>query len=144
MTIAPPPLPRRPAVGCPAPLRRRPGGDRPHRRAVAADQWLLPTPCEDWETRALTNHVVGGLHMFATALAGGDGAQGVDADWLGADPGSAFAAAARVAGSAWHAPDAPYRVLNISLGPIPGRMAVVIHLTEVLVHGVGPGRGHRT
>lgn len=29
--------------------------------AVAPDEWALPTPCERWEARELTNHLVGGL-----------------------------------------------------------------------------------
>jgi uncharacterized protein (TIGR03086 family) len=103
--------------------------------AVAPDEWALPTPCERWEARELTNHLVGGLHMFATALAGGDGSPDHDTDWLGADPAAAYAAAAPVALAAWRGPVALDHVLRISLGPIPGRMAIVIHLTEVVVHG---------
>jgi uncharacterized protein (TIGR03086 family) len=103
--------------------------------AVAPDQWALPTPCEQWEVRELTNHFVGGLHMFATALAGGDGSPNHDTDWLGADPAAAYGAAAPVALAAWREPVALDQVLRISLGPIPGRMAIVIHLTEIVVHG---------
>ena len=98
--------------------------------------WSAPTPCPDWDARALTNHLVGGLRMFATAVAGGDGAAGFDVDWLGDDPKAAYRDAAPGASAAWHADGALDGVVRISLGPIPGRLAAVVHLTEIVVHGV--------
>jgi uncharacterized protein (TIGR03086 family) len=81
-----------------------------HRRAVdgwiarvadvSADQWDLPTPCADWNVRALVNHVVGESLWTAPLLEGrridqvGDQ---FDGDVVGDDPAGA---ASRAAGQA--------------------------------------------
>ena len=56
---------------------------------VAADQWRLPTPCTEWDVRALVNHVVGEDYWTRPLLQGltitevGDR---FDGDLLGDDP----------------------------------------------------------
>jgi uncharacterized protein (TIGR03086 family) len=104
--------------------------------AIGDDQWTQPTPCPDWDVRAVTNHLVGGLRLFAQALAGGVGFSEGDVDWLDDDPKHAYREAARVVGAAWHDTGALDQTLTISLGPVPGQLAAVIHLTELVVHGV--------
>jgi len=104
-------------------------------RGVAADQWVLSTPCPEWDVRALVNHLVGGLRLFTAALTGMPAADH-DSDWLGMDPVAAWTAAAAADAAAWRHPGALDGTLEISLGPVPGALGGVIHVTEIITHGV--------
>ncbi|MEU2034932.1 TIGR03086 family metal-binding protein [Nocardia amamiensis] len=104
--------------------------------AVEVAGLAAPTPCRDWDVRAVLNHTVGGMHVFAAALSGTDAGAEHDSDWLGGDPQGAYAAAAEVDRAAWHRPGALDGTVGISLGELPGHAAALVHLTEVLVHGV--------
>jgi uncharacterized protein (TIGR03086 family) len=104
---------------------------------IRPDQWGLPTPCTGWDVRAECNHLVGGLRIFAAQLQG----QPLDADhdttdWLGVEPAAAYASAARADAAAWREPGATDTVFDLAFGQAPGQMALVVHLTEVLVHGL--------
>ena len=60
------------------------------------DQLTLPTPCDDWDVRALLNHIVSGPASFAARASG----KTVDpsapkGDVLGNDPAAAFREARR-------------------------------------------------
>jgi uncharacterized protein (TIGR03086 family) len=103
---------------------------------VDDDRLVAPTPCSDWDVRGVLNHVVGGMHLFATAVTGMDAGAAYEDDWLGSDPQSAYAAAAEVDRAAWHRPDALTGTVHISLGDLPGSAAATVHLTELVVHGV--------
>ena len=56
--------------------------------AIGAEQWGKPTPCEGWDVRELTNHVVAG-NYWAAELAAGKTIEAVgtalDGDVLGDD-----------------------------------------------------------
>lgn len=103
---------------------------------IGADQWTAQTPCAGWDVRAVLNHTVGGMHIFAAELTGQPAAAEHEADWLGDDPQGRFASAAETDRAAWRRPDSLAGSVTISLGRLPGPMAAVVHLTEVLVHGV--------
>ncbi|MBF6078993.1 TIGR03086 family metal-binding protein [Nocardia beijingensis] len=103
--------------------------------AVAGAGLTAPTPCRDWDVRAVLNHTVGGMHLFAAALSGTDAGADHESDWLGGDPQGAYAAAAEVDRAAWHRPGALEGTVGISLGELPGPAAALVHLTELLVHG---------
>ena len=103
---------------------------------IGEHQWEAGTPCPDWDVRALTNHLVGGLRIYTAELTGAEPGKAHEDDWLGADPAGEYADAARRVRTAWRAPGAMDAVLHLSVGPVPAPMAAVIQLTEVVVHGL--------
>ncbi|MFF0340280.1 TIGR03086 family metal-binding protein [Kribbella sp. NPDC004875] len=67
---------------------------------VAADQWSAPTPCSDWDVRALVNHVVGEERWTVPLMEGRTIAEvgnTLDGDLLADDPAGAATYAAREA-----------------------------------------------
>lgn len=68
--------------------------------SVEDARWSDPTPCSDWDVRALVNHVVGEELWSAPLLDGStvkDVGDRFDGDLLGPDPGSTAAEAAAAA-----------------------------------------------
>ena len=105
--------------------------------AVPADRWSAPSLCAGWSLRAEANHLVGGLRIFAAQLTGQ--ALEVDHDthdWLAGDPRASYADAARADLDAWRSPGAMETVLDLAFGSVPAPMALVVHLTEIVVHGL--------
>lgn len=103
---------------------------------VAGDQWASPTPCAEWDARAVLNHTVGGMRIFTAELNDTDPGAEHESDWLGMDPRGAYTEAAEADRMAWNRPGALDTTVHISLGALPGPMAALIHFTEVCVHGV--------
>ena len=106
--------------------------------AVGPDQWQDPTPCTEWDVRALVNHVVG-EEMWTRPLVEGGTVEEVgdrfDGDLLGDDP----AATARTAGTdAAAAMDeqAPRGVtVHLSFGDFPVEEYAMQLTADHLVHG---------
>lgn len=103
---------------------------------IPHDQLPTRSLCAEWDVRTELNHLVGGMRIFAAELAGTEAGADHEADWLGTDPHDAFTTAATLDRAAWHRPGALDTSVRLSFGPVPGPMAALIHLTEILVHGV--------
>ena len=91
---------------------------------TSPDQLSRPTPCAEWDVRALLNHVIGGLERFPAMAAG----QSVDwsaeiPDALGHDPAARF--------------QAGRTALEAAFGEHPENIERVrpTHLIETAVHG---------
>jgi uncharacterized protein (TIGR03086 family) len=106
--------------------------------AVSPSQLSLPTPCPEYDVRALLAHIVGGLTRTALvgeldpdALAHPSQATGVPDDgWP-----DAYRAAAARSDAAW-ADDAKLDTLvEVPWGKVPGRFALAGYIQEVLAHG---------
>ena len=106
--------------------------------AIGADQWSAPTPCADWDVRALVNHVVAGNHWAARLGAGETIAQvgtDLDGDLLGDDPVAAYDASAEPAARVFERHGAMDAMCAVSYGPVPGSMYAGHRFIDVLVHG---------
>lgn len=105
---------------------------------VADDQWTLPTPCADWDVRALVNHVVGEA-LWTQPLMEGRTIEEVgdrfDGDVLGGDPAGSWDDAANRARAAVDAPGALDRTVHLSFGDTAAADYVAQLFADHLIHG---------
>jgi len=111
---------------------------------VGDGQWAQPTPCADWDVRALVNHVVSELLWVAPLIEGktieevGDK---YDGDVLGDDPKAACHAALSAAVAAAGQPGAAERIVHLSFGDTPAGEYVTQIASDVTIHTWDLARG---
>jgi uncharacterized protein (TIGR03086 family) len=106
--------------------------------AVSPSQFGLPTPCPEYDVRALLSHITGGLTRTALvgegdpdALARPAQASGIaDDGWL-----DAYRAAATRANAAWADDTKLDTLFELPWGKVPGRIALAGYIQEILTHG---------
>jgi uncharacterized protein (TIGR03086 family) len=109
--------------------------------AVRDDQWSNPTPCPEWNVRAVVNHLVSGNRMFADILRGAPPAELEnlrrmrDVDQLGDDPVRAYREAGAALRAAFSQPGVLEGVFQVPAGRVPGAVMLHLRITELLVHG---------
>ncbi len=82
---------------------------------IDAGQWSTPTPCTEWDVRALVTHVTSGMLNFA-ALVRGDPRPDGTADDQADDPVAAYRSAAATMRAAFGAPGALDRIYPSPIG----------------------------
>ncbi|HEY3144268.1 MAG TPA: TIGR03086 family metal-binding protein [Acidimicrobiales bacterium] len=106
---------------------------------IDADQLALPTPCTEWDVRALLNHVVGTLALhtavFADALADSGLDLSTPPDLVGDDPAKSYRATAEGFLAACSDGDAFVRSHLTPFGKLPGPMYAGFIVMDILVHG---------
>jgi uncharacterized protein (TIGR03086 family) len=105
---------------------------------VTGDQLGLPTPCEDWDVRALLTHVVAGNLWVGELVAGktiDEVGDRLDGDVLGDDASAAYDRSAAVADRAFRGDGAMEKPVAVSYGPVPGSIYCGHRFIDVLVHG---------
>jgi uncharacterized protein (TIGR03086 family) len=104
--------------------------------AVPPDGWDAPTPCTEWDVRALVNHIVSGCLILTAATRADDTDQ---PDWtsdkLGDDPLGAFRQSEQTFGAVMSEPEALTRTYDSVIGHEPGSAMVRIRVAEHVSHG---------
>ncbi len=112
--------------------------------SVRPDQWRNPTPCTEWDVRALVNHLVV-EQLWAPLLLDGatidDVGDRFDGDQLGDDPVAAWASAAAAAREAFAAPGALRRHVELSYGRRPADGYCQEMTLDLTVHAWDLARG---
>lgn len=113
-------------------------------RAVRADQWRDPTPCTEWDVRALVDHLVV-EQLWAPLLLDGatiaDVGDRFDGDQLGDNPVAAWQSAAAAAREAFAAPGALRRSVKLSYGSRPADEYCQEMTMDLTVHAWDLARG---
>jgi len=105
--------------------------------AVRPDELGGPTPCTEFDVRALVNHIVGGITRAAITGEGGDALafsgrvdEAPDDGWP-----DAYRAVAKRATAAWSDDARLDAMVTVPWGTVPGRVALSGAVQEVLTHG---------
>lgn len=107
---------------------------------IGDDQLALPTPCPDYTLGDLLDHVDGLSLAFADAAIktipeGGSQAPSVDGARLGSDWRSRIPQRLAALADAWHDPAAWEGMTQAGSVDMPGEIAGLVALNEVIVHG---------
>jgi uncharacterized protein (TIGR03086 family) len=107
-------------------------------RLVGPDDWRRPTPCSEWDVRALVNHVVGGNVRYQLLLSGAPTEQ-VEAtrtvDHLGDDALASFVRTADVVIATFQEHGALTRVGHHATGDRTGRELLSMRILDAAIHG---------
>jgi uncharacterized protein (TIGR03086 family) len=105
---------------------------------VSDSQLGLPTPCTDWDVRALVNHLILWTSYSLEARAHGESVseQLIDRDFAG-EPGYAADYRAQLdrALAAWSAPDVWEGSLDVMGSATPAADVAALNLAEMVLHG---------
>ncbi len=105
---------------------------------LIGDRWAARTPNDEWDVRALVNHVIAEDLWAPPLLAGSTIAEvgdRFDGDQLGADPEAAWNAAAELSIAAVREEGALTRTVHVSFADIPGQEYVSQLFCDHLIHG---------
>ncbi len=111
---------------------------------VSDDQWSAPTPCVDWDVRALVVHLVDECRWVPYLVGGGSVAEAGDRfadDPLGDDPKAAWRAAAAAAREAFAADGALDGTVALSYGESSVRDYIWEMTVDATVHAWDLARG---
>ena len=110
-------------------------------KGTAPDQAGLPTPCSEWDVRALLSHVIGTLWLTEALFTGQAPRYPMapgglpDTDPGGDDPVAAYAEASAAALAAAGTGDALSRTHVTPLGEMPGPLLAGFTILDIAVHG---------
>jgi uncharacterized protein (TIGR03086 family) len=105
---------------------------------VTAPQWVLRTPCSEWDVRGLVNHVVTANVTGARLLGGASRDETIamiGADYIGAgDPIEVFVRTAVEQATAFRGPGALEQVVHHPAFDMPGTQLLDFRIGDMLLH----------
>jgi uncharacterized protein (TIGR03086 family) len=101
---------------------------------VRQPQWTAPTPCVEWDVRALVNHVAMGQLLFASVLRGLPPLE-LLAGYQDGDPAGEFRRSSEALLDAFDLPAVMSQTFEVPFGVVPGGVMVMLRTVEGLVHG---------
>ena len=114
---------------------------------IDPSQFGAPTPCAEFDVKALLNHVIGGNYRFV-AIARGEHGAAVPAtgDFVTDDAVAPYRESAVALSKAWADPAVLEHTVHLPFGDFPGEFALGIHLVEAVVHSwdLAKATGQRT
>jgi uncharacterized protein (TIGR03086 family) len=90
---------------------------------IRDDQWHDPTPCAEWDVRAVVDHLIKGNASLVGALGAGE-----------VETADYQEVAARLL-DAFRQPGVMDRIVTVPAGTVPATFALHLRLTELVVHG---------
>jgi uncharacterized protein (TIGR03086 family) len=105
---------------------------------VPEDAWTAPTPCTEWDVRALVHHLVNEISWTVPLLGGrsvADVGDGLSGDLLGNDPVASWDAAAAGALAAVVADGAMELVIHLSRRDVTGADYTFEVFNDLAIHG---------
>ena len=100
---------------------------------VADDQWTLETPCSEWNTHQLVNHMAGTCNFFVSSAGRVEPTGTPDDDHVGDEPVGGLAAATATVVAAWNAHGALEGMVTAP-GEMPAVAALGINLLDLGTH----------
>jgi len=102
---------------------------------IKDDQLGDPTPCQTWDVRQVINHIIAGAHWFGESTDAGEGAPQHEDDFAGGDRLEAFDEGVKKAVTAFNAPGAQEKIVNLPFGEFPGAIFMALATTDAFTHG---------
>ena len=130
------------------PLTRLRAGIDQARPAIAAttpDEFDLPTPCAEWNSREVINHMIAALTMFRDVAVDGSADTALFArDLIGDDALASFDTVAAEALAAWSQPGRIDGTAKLPFGEMPAQFALQFPAMDMVVHAwdIATATGH--
>ncbi len=103
---------------------------------VPADRWNTQSPCSEWDTRGVVNHIIGGAKMVTACVSGHElDMSTLAGDLAGDNPAANFRSAADAALAAFRAdPAILAKTVKMPFGEFPGAAVAGIFINDNFAH----------
>lgn len=111
---------------------------------IRDEQWNDPTPCTEWNVRALFNHMTSEALWAPHVLSGKtieEAGDAFDGDVLGSDPKATWELAVKAEREAVQEPGVDERTVHLMRGPTPASTYLVELFSDHVIHAWDLARG---